>query len=48
LYETVSELEISPVISETTFEDVSSDEDLGPFISQWNTDKKETDFSGSK
>jgi len=40
LYETVSELEISPVISETTFEDVSSDEDLGPFISQWNTAKK--------
>ncbi|WP_447636803.1 2-succinyl-5-enolpyruvyl-6-hydroxy-3-cyclohexene-1-carboxylic-acid synthase [Flavobacterium microcysteis] len=40
LYETVSELEVSPVISETTFEDVSSDEDLGPFISQWNTAKK--------
>lgn len=40
LYETVSELEVSPVISETTFEDVYSDEDLGPFISQWNTAKK--------
>lgn len=40
LYETVSELEVQPVISETTFEDSYSDEDLGPFISQWNTAKK--------
>lgn len=40
LYETVSELEVSPVISQTTFEDVYSNEDLAPFISQWNTAKK--------
>lgn len=40
LYETVSELEVQPVISETTFEDPYSDEDLGPYISQWNTAKK--------
>lgn len=40
LYETVSELEVSPVISQTTFEDAYSDEDLAPFISQWNTAKK--------
>ncbi len=40
LYETVPELEVSPVISQTTFEEAYSDEDLGPFISQWNTAKK--------
>ncbi|MEZ0007269.1 2-succinyl-5-enolpyruvyl-6-hydroxy-3-cyclohexene-1-carboxylate synthase [Flavobacterium sp. 28YEA47A] len=40
LYETVSELEVSSVISQTTFEDAYFDEDLAPFISQWNTAKK--------
>lgn len=40
LYETVSELSVSPIISETTFEGLDSEEDLGSFISQWNTSKK--------
>ena len=40
LYETVSELSINPVISETTFEGPNSEEDISSFISQWNTSKK--------
>lgn len=40
LYETVSKPEVTPVISETTFENPNSDEDLTPYISQWNTAKK--------
>ncbi len=40
LYETVSELSVNPVISETTFENSNSDEDINPFISQWNASKK--------
>lgn len=40
LYETVSELSINPIISETTFENSDSEEDLSSFISQWNTSKK--------
>lgn len=40
LYETVSELSITPIISETTFQNWDAEEDLSAFVSQWNTSKK--------
>lgn len=40
LYETVSKLSVKSVISETTFENSNFEEDITPFISQWNASKK--------
>ena len=40
LYETVSELLINPIISETDFESPIFDEEVSQFVSQWNAAKK--------
>lgn len=40
LYETVSELSINPIISETSFQNPIFEEDLSQYISKWNTSKK--------
>lgn len=40
LYETVTELSINPIISETDFANPIFDEDFGQFVSKWNSSKK--------
>lgn len=40
LYETVTELSVNPIISETLFENPIFEEDLSQYISKWNASKK--------
>lgn len=40
LYETVTELSVNPIISETLFENLIFEEDLSQYISKWNASKK--------
>lgn len=40
LYETVSEISVTPIISEMTFENANFEEDLNSFASQWSASKK--------